>query len=376
MQQKRVPPRTASTWLTRRAFVRGVGAVLAAGVPLAGYAFGIEPRFRLNETRYRLTPPRWPAGLKLKLAVLADLHAGEPYMPTARIAEIVQRTNALAPDVTLLLGDFGAAHRWQTRHVPAEEWARELAQLKAPLGVHAMLGNHDWWDDKVAQRTGIGPVFGRRALERFGIPVYENDCRATSPRVGRRSGSRASAIRSRWSRAVWAGACCFQGLDDLPGTLAQGDRSGAGHSAGARAGHLSAGAGAGGADYIRPHPWRAGAIIRLFTGCAVAVRQSLCLRAYRRGWPGSDRVRRARLLDHACAVWHAAGDRGRRTRLMCLVLRDQRWIAVLLPPTALARRLNSSAETRPVGIMPWSISNSRMARSVSSPTRPSVLPGW
>jgi len=41
--------------------------------------------------------------------------------------------------------------------------------------VHAVLGNHDWWDDLNAQRTGKGPVLGRRMLERVGIPVYEND---------------------------------------------------------------------------------------------------------------------------------------------------------------------------------------------------------
>ena len=56
-----------------------------------------------------------------------------------------------------------------------EQWAEALSVLKAPLGVHAILGNHDWWDDLAAQRSRRGPVVGRRVLERFGIPVYEND---------------------------------------------------------------------------------------------------------------------------------------------------------------------------------------------------------
>ena len=50
-----------------------------------------------------------------------------------------------------------------------------LANLKAPLGVHAILGNHDWWEDKTTQASGRGPTIGRRALERIGVPVYEND---------------------------------------------------------------------------------------------------------------------------------------------------------------------------------------------------------
>ena len=50
-----------------------------------------------------------------------------------------------------------------------------LAGLKAPLGVHAILGNHDWWEDKTVQRDGQGLTVSRRALEAAGIPVYEND---------------------------------------------------------------------------------------------------------------------------------------------------------------------------------------------------------
>jgi uncharacterized protein len=43
--------------------------------------------------------------------------------------------------------------------------------------VHAILGNHDWWEDSTAQRDGQGPISARRALENAGIPVYENDAR-------------------------------------------------------------------------------------------------------------------------------------------------------------------------------------------------------
>jgi predicted MPP superfamily phosphohydrolase len=50
-----------------------------------------------------------------------------------------------------------------------------LGRLKAPLGVHAVLGNHDWWDDRTVQREGRGVPECRRELEAAGIPVYEND---------------------------------------------------------------------------------------------------------------------------------------------------------------------------------------------------------
>ncbi len=49
-----------------------------------------------------------------------------------------------------------------------------MTELKAPLGTHAILGNHDWWDDHAVQRAGRGVPAVRRLLEARGIPVLEN----------------------------------------------------------------------------------------------------------------------------------------------------------------------------------------------------------
>jgi predicted MPP superfamily phosphohydrolase len=160
---------------TRRHFLRFIAGLGAAGVSTAAYGFGVEPLFRLRVARYHVTPPRWPADLQLTIAAIADLHACDPWMSLSHIAAIVERTNALKPDVIVLLGDYVTGHRHVTRHIPAEEWAPVLAGLQAPLGVHAILGNHDYWDDKTVQREGRGPTIARRGLERVGIPVYEND---------------------------------------------------------------------------------------------------------------------------------------------------------------------------------------------------------
>lgn len=139
-----------------------------------GYALA-EP-FRLGVTRYDISPPDWPTGLALRVAVLTDFHVCEPWMGLERLARIVVRTNALMPDVVLLLGDFVRGGLLWSRDVPHESWAAVLAQLKAPLGVHAVLGNHDWWEDVDALRSGSGIVPAGVALEAAGIPVYRNTC--------------------------------------------------------------------------------------------------------------------------------------------------------------------------------------------------------
>lgn len=135
-----------------------------------------EP-WRLNVTRYRIAPPGWPKGLDLKLAVVADLHACDPWMSLARIRQIVARTNALAPDAVMLLGDYVVGHRMGrlSTPIPGKDWAGALAELEAPLGVHAVLGNHDWWENEEIQLSRQGTPPARLALEAAGIPVYEND---------------------------------------------------------------------------------------------------------------------------------------------------------------------------------------------------------
>ncbi len=148
--------------------------MLATGVVSSAYAVVIEPFYRLRVKRYALTPPGWPPGFKLKLAILADIHACQPWMSGERVQRIAEMTNELDADAILLMGDFIASHRFQVQEDYAA-WAGALKTLKAPLGVHAVLGNHDWWQDREAMLRGKGPTLVGEALTKVGIPVYEND---------------------------------------------------------------------------------------------------------------------------------------------------------------------------------------------------------
>lgn len=205
--------------LTRRRFLKAMGGLSALGVSTAAYGVGIEPE-RLKVTRYDLAPPQWPSDFRLKIAVIADLHACDPWMSLKRIEGIVARTNALKPDITLLLGDYVIGHRRVRRSIPAGEWAPVLGGLKAPLGVHAVLGNHDWWDDLTVQREGKGHPVARLALEAAGIPVYENDA-VRLTKEGRPFwlaglGDQLAHVPARRYRTVKR-----VGVDDLGATLAK-----------------------------------------------------------------------------------------------------------------------------------------------------------
>jgi predicted MPP superfamily phosphohydrolase len=175
---------------------------------------------RLRVARYDISPPQWPADFHLRIAVVADIHACDPWMSLQHIEAIVERTNSLNADIIVMLGDYVAGHRHVTRYIPAGEWAPVLAGLKAPLGVHAILGNHDWWEDKTVQREGQGPTASRRALEAAGIPVYENDAtrlaKAGRPFWLAGLGDQLAYLPARRFRPVRR-----IGVDDLAATLAK-----------------------------------------------------------------------------------------------------------------------------------------------------------
>src|SRR3954454_16208886 len=104
---------------SRRHFFRVAGGFGAIGASSTAYGFGIEPVLRLPVARYKLQPPQWPSDFELKIAVIADLHACDPWMSLDHTEAIVARTNALKADIVVLLGDYVAGHRHVTRRIPA-----------------------------------------------------------------------------------------------------------------------------------------------------------------------------------------------------------------------------------------------------------------
>jgi hypothetical protein len=160
--------------LDRRRFLTGGGVLLAGAAGLTGVAGVAEASSALQLTSYALNPPGWPADLTLKIAVIADIHACEPWMPAERIGAIVDLANAQQPDLTVLLGDFVGAQHFVTRYLPPGAWAEQLARLEAPLGAYAILGNHDWWSAAVPTDPPDNAQSVRSAVLAAGIPVLEN----------------------------------------------------------------------------------------------------------------------------------------------------------------------------------------------------------
>jgi hypothetical protein len=152
--------------ISRRRFLwRALGAGLAMGTAISattGYALALEPGWlQVKQVSVRL--PGLPPGLDgLTIAHLTDLHWGA-YTGLREVRAAVEAANALQPDLAVLTGDYvlGSADF-------AVPCAAELAALRAPLGVYAVAGNHDYWTDIDAVSD---------ALAAAGLPLLRNEAR-------------------------------------------------------------------------------------------------------------------------------------------------------------------------------------------------------
>ncbi len=140
----------------------------------AAYPF-VEVFGRPIIRQYAFSPRGWTPGLKLRAAVLADIHACEPWMTISRIDSICRQAMDLEPDIILLLGDYVSSMNLVTGQVHSSEWSKSLSALKAPLGVHAILGNHDYWDDLTYQRDQAATPYVVKALRNAGISTHVNE---------------------------------------------------------------------------------------------------------------------------------------------------------------------------------------------------------
>lgn len=161
--------------ITRRGLLKLMASAWFAGLAVVAYATGAEALGAPRVTRIKLTPRGWTPGLTLRLVILSDIHACEPWMDVPRIRAICEAANGLGGDLVLLLGDYASSMDFVTGYPAFEETAAALSTLTAPLGVHAILGNHDYWADPDFQTEQSMTTRVGTALEQAGIPVHVNN---------------------------------------------------------------------------------------------------------------------------------------------------------------------------------------------------------
>lgn len=153
----------------RAAILRGfvvTCALISWGVIF--YGSFVEPfRVSIVEKTIELSPSGTDS---LRVVVMGDFHVG-PYKKSRFVRRAVSMANSLQPDLIVLLGDFISTDVDEVRYL------QPLKTLSAPLGVFAVLGNHDYGNDiwllkDKAQQQGR---IVSETLTLLGIRVLMND---------------------------------------------------------------------------------------------------------------------------------------------------------------------------------------------------------
>lgn len=106
----------------------------------------------------------------LRAVLISDIHVG-PFKKIDFVEKVVLKINELKPDIIFMTGDFVFDKQLHT------EFLTPFKNLKAPLGIYAVLGNHDYGrsHDLPEETDEVRAKSVRNALESLGIKMLVND---------------------------------------------------------------------------------------------------------------------------------------------------------------------------------------------------------
>jgi predicted MPP superfamily phosphohydrolase len=156
--------------ITRRKFI-GLAAAAGAGA-LAIDSTLFEPN-RPRIVRQDIALRRWPEQLEgFTIALLSDFHY-DPLFSVHPLKAAIGMVNRLHPDLIALTGDFVSAPWFSANSkgaAAAEPCAELLRQIRAPYGLWAALGNHDFFTDP-KRVTGALRAVGIQVLINQSVPI-------------------------------------------------------------------------------------------------------------------------------------------------------------------------------------------------------------
>ena len=153
-----------SRWRRHRRWWLLAIAFAAVVVIVAAYGFG--ETYWTQVKQYEFTSPDVPAEFDgTRIVLVTDIHRSH-WFSQQRVGSLVRRVNALGPDLIILGGDYVYK---DTAWAPS--CFAELKNLRAPLGVFGVLGNHDYGDYKNG-RGDPAPV--TQAMQGAGISLLRD----------------------------------------------------------------------------------------------------------------------------------------------------------------------------------------------------------
>lgn len=144
--------RGVNKFLSRRVFPH---------VPFIGYPYALTLDRSLTVAEGRIPLAGLGGDRDISALVISDIHAG-PFVSPELLRQTFRRLMETQPDLILLPGDFATVCVEEV-----EDAVGALAELRAPLGVYGVLGNHDYYTGDVERVEAL--------LSAAGIGLLQND---------------------------------------------------------------------------------------------------------------------------------------------------------------------------------------------------------
>lgn len=120
----------------------------------------------------------FPAGASrqpIRVALITDTHLSGPDNSPDRMARIVAQVNSLRPDLILIGGDYIGDDKGGATYSPQDSIA-PFEALRAPLGVFAVLGNHD-----ARRHTSLTARQWKILFARVGVRLLSDEAMRAGP---------------------------------------------------------------------------------------------------------------------------------------------------------------------------------------------------
>lgn len=146
-----------------------IASAILVAASVVTVAYGTVEASNVRVVEAEIAAPGLPPEFDgVRIAVVADLHVG-PARGAEFTAEVVDLINAQRPDLVVLPGDLSDG----TVELVGPDLA-PLADLRAPLGVFGVAGNHEAYSDDVGDWLDHWASLGVRPLRNELAPVTRN----------------------------------------------------------------------------------------------------------------------------------------------------------------------------------------------------------
>lgn len=130
----------SSDGISRSTFLSWAGMGLGS-LLFGSLMYGFRNKYQYRVEKVKLSFPELPEGFSgLKIVHISDIHSGS-FQDKKAVQKGVKMILDQNPDIILFTGDLV-----NDKAVEMENWMDVFGQLKAPMGVYSILGNHDYGD--------------------------------------------------------------------------------------------------------------------------------------------------------------------------------------------------------------------------------------